>query len=222
MGENQFFRAKNLSVNTWRLGPDICSLICDYNLILWPGWSQEIFWAEVQLEKSFHSTVTPVFFWSQGQKLKRKHQKNNLVDSDVRQCLFKRKLSLERELSSIGFWIQSTLCIVHTVILSVWTLKESVLSDFAFQHCQGFIGIRNPRQKYFWNPMRDSWDNPIYPLGWALWRGLRHILDRFKHWHFHGPSSEIIWLKKIYKSHTGVKKYHFGNFPDRVGMAVPC
>ena len=27
-GKNQFFRAKNLSVNTWRLGPDIYSLIC--------------------------------------------------------------------------------------------------------------------------------------------------------------------------------------------------
>ena len=38
-GETSFFRAKNLSVNTWRSGPDICSLICGYNLakIVWPG-----------------------------------------------------------------------------------------------------------------------------------------------------------------------------------------
>ena len=28
MEKNQFFRAKILSVNTWRSGPDICSLIC--------------------------------------------------------------------------------------------------------------------------------------------------------------------------------------------------
>ena len=27
-GKISFFRAKNLSVNTWRSGPDICSLIC--------------------------------------------------------------------------------------------------------------------------------------------------------------------------------------------------
>ena len=27
-GKTSFFRAKNLSVNTWRSGPDICSLIC--------------------------------------------------------------------------------------------------------------------------------------------------------------------------------------------------
>ena len=30
--KNHFFRAKNLSVNTWRSGPDICSLICAYLL----------------------------------------------------------------------------------------------------------------------------------------------------------------------------------------------
>ena len=28
-GKTSIFRAKNLSVNTWRSGPDICSLICD-------------------------------------------------------------------------------------------------------------------------------------------------------------------------------------------------
>ena len=28
MGKKTFFRAKKLSVNTWRSGPDICSLIC--------------------------------------------------------------------------------------------------------------------------------------------------------------------------------------------------
>ena len=28
VGKTSFFRAKNLSVNTWRSGPDICSLIC--------------------------------------------------------------------------------------------------------------------------------------------------------------------------------------------------
>ena len=33
VGKNQFFRAKNLSVNTWRLGPDICSLICACSLL---------------------------------------------------------------------------------------------------------------------------------------------------------------------------------------------
>ena len=27
-----FFRAKNLSVNTWRSRPDICSLICELNV----------------------------------------------------------------------------------------------------------------------------------------------------------------------------------------------
>ena len=34
--KNTFFRAKNLSVNTWRSGPDICSLICGYDPLL--GW----------------------------------------------------------------------------------------------------------------------------------------------------------------------------------------
>ena len=29
--KNSFSGAKNLSVNTWRSGPDICSLICDGN-----------------------------------------------------------------------------------------------------------------------------------------------------------------------------------------------
>ena len=28
--KNRLFRAKNLSVNTWRSGPDICSLICEF------------------------------------------------------------------------------------------------------------------------------------------------------------------------------------------------
>ena len=31
-GENQFFRAKVLSVDTWRSGPDICFLICALHL----------------------------------------------------------------------------------------------------------------------------------------------------------------------------------------------
>ena len=30
--KTSFFRAKNLSVNAWRSGPDICSLICGYEL----------------------------------------------------------------------------------------------------------------------------------------------------------------------------------------------
>ena len=29
-GKSCFFRAKNLSINTWRSGPDICSLICGW------------------------------------------------------------------------------------------------------------------------------------------------------------------------------------------------
>ena len=53
-------------------------------------------------------------------------------------------------------------------------------------------------------------------------RSLRHILDKFKQWHFHSPSNEVIWLEKKIKLHAGVKKCHFGNFSDRAGMAVPC
>ena len=33
LGENQFFRTRNLSVNKWRSGPHICSLICALNSI---------------------------------------------------------------------------------------------------------------------------------------------------------------------------------------------
>ena len=95
---------KSFVCHNFEIEPRYLNYNYDISLILWM--------ISRKFEKGFHSTVTTVFFWSQGQKLKRKHQKNNLVDSDVRQCLFKRKLSLERELSSIGFWIQSTLCMV--------------------------------------------------------------------------------------------------------------
>ena len=34
-GKPVFSRAKNLRVNIWRSGPDICSLICDYSTYFW-------------------------------------------------------------------------------------------------------------------------------------------------------------------------------------------
>ena len=34
--------------------------------------------------------------------------------------------------------------------------------------------------------------------------------------------NEVIWLKKKFELHAGVKKFHFGNFSDRARMAVPC
>ena len=32
--------------------------------------------------------------------------------------------------------------------------------------------------------------------------------------------NEVIWLKKKFKLHVGVKKFHFGNFSESVGMAM--
>ena len=59
--------------------------------------------------------------------------------------------------------------------------------------------------------------NYLDRAGWSL----RHFLNKFKQWHFHSPSNEVIYFKKI-KLHAGVKKRHFGNFSARAGMAVPC
>ena len=59
--------------------------------------------------------------------------------------------------------------ISHTVILLDWIFKKWGLNNFAFQHCKKFIGTIN--KKNFRNPVRDSWDIPIYPLklafGWS-------------------------------------------------------
>ena len=62
--KNSFFRAKNLSVNTWRSGPDICSLICAsspllashvvYDLKAIPAWVK-------RLEKPLATTKRAIF-----------------------------------------------------------------------------------------------------------------------------------------------------------------
>jgi hypothetical protein len=52
-------------------------------------------------------------------------------------------------------------------------------------------------------------------------RSLRHFLDKYKQWHIHSSSNEVIWLKKI-KLNAGGKKCHFSNFSDMAGMAVAC
>ena len=57
----------------------------------------------------------------------------------------------------------------------------------------------------------------FYPLG----RSLIHVLDKFTKGTFHNTSNEVIWPKK-FKFHARLKKFHFGNFSGRAGMAVPC
>ena len=36
-------------------------------------------------------------------------------------------------------------------------------------------------------------------------RNSRHFLNKFKQWHFHSPSNEVIWLKKFSNYMQGLK-----------------
>ena len=67
MGKTSFFRAKNLSVNTWRSGPDIvCSLICDSIFLIMNKFSvHQFFWVQ---KKSWRIVILFTFlkitrFW---------------------------------------------------------------------------------------------------------------------------------------------------------------
>ena len=51
---------------------------------------------------------------------------------------------------------------VHTVILEYFNIKESALSNFAFQSFLIFIGTQN--KKNLSNGMMHFWNNQIYPL----------------------------------------------------------
>ena len=48
-----------------------------------------------------------------------------------------------------------------------------------------------------------------------------YFLDIFKLWHFHSPSNEVIWLKKISNYMQGLKSAILAIF-QRAGMAVAC
>ena len=53
-------------------------------------------------------------------------------------------------------------------------------------------------------------------------QSLRYFLDKFKQWHFHSSSNEVIWLKKISNYMQGLKSAILAIFSDRARMAVPC
>ena len=61
----------------------------------------------------------------------------------------------------------------------------------------------------------------FYLLFQALGRSLRQCLDKVTWWHFQITSKEVIWRKKI-ELHVWIKKFHFGNFSESAGMAMPC
>ena len=88
-----------------------------------------------------------------------------------------------------------------------------------------FLGIhRNPKQNFFFLiSVLDFWNNPIYPLlsTWIRtlggtnfgWNHRMAFLYRFKCRHLD---------QFFFKSHAGVKKCHFGNISEWVGMALLC
>ena len=102
---------------------------------------------------------------------------------------------------------------VHTVVLPGSTLEKWGLSNFAFQSFQGFIGTL--KKKKISIPLRDSLNNPNYPLLSTL------ISTRTEPGTFIALQMKAFDPKK-FKFHAGVKKCHFGNFLEWAGMAVPC
>jgi hypothetical protein len=51
-------------------------------------------------------------------------------------------------------------------------------------------------------------------------QSLRHFLDKFKQWHFHSPSNEVIWLKKKSDYMKGLKSAILAIF--QTGPGWPC
>ena len=54
----------------------------------------------------------------------------------------------------------------------------------------------------------------------AEW-SLRHFLDKFKQWHFHSPSYEVICLKKISNYMQGLKSVILAIFQTGLGWLCP-
>ena len=52
--------------------------------------------------------------------------------------------------------------------------------------------------------------------GWSL----KHFLDKFKQWHFHSSSNEVIWLKKKSIYMQGLKSAILATF--QTGPGCPC
>ena len=95
-----------------------------------------------------------------------------------------------------------------------------------FQFClPALLGIhRNPTQKEFLKTKQGILEIIQFILSDkhldGAGRSLRHFLDEFKHWHFHSPSNEVIWLKKISNYMQGLKSAILAIF--QTGPEWPC
>ena len=67
--------------------------------------------------------------------------------------------------------------------------------NFDFQHCYEFIGTLNKNN--FWNSVRNSWDNLIFPLKWVLDRTWDIFWIKSNNGTFIGPQMKSFGLKRF-------------------------